>query len=406
MSFVDSHIQWFGRDIFHLFQSCAQLLFKNTTIDELHQFLARVLEWQLEEFIFESHFPDNYEIPDFFGKTPYSYTLEVLHHVKIQEPTTSFYSISEGNFSIMPYLKTLELPNCGIQIIHDHAFDIIASTLETLNLAGNELKRIQPALLHNIIAGITSIFRGANLSDNPFACGCEFDLMVELGDWRTVRGNQSMFVSTPTCQHREMGLVERRCDYDVLHPPRLCLNLTTFQRIYPKYSIKSEKATSLLQIKTLRTDRYRVWIHSNNQLESFNTKWGYKEKKCPKKGYLQAEVRCFVVSGSIELLLLEFLQHSRSNMVCINYALHDRVAFWPLYCVTQSIAEVGNSSPFTVVLLLTSSIGGIALAFVVLFAYSKWQNKSLDELQKEPEVFSENFTHRFVRVDHKPKHNN
>lgn len=381
MSFVDTRIKLFGREVFLLFRSCVYMVFINTTIDELHEDPPRLLELYLTEFIFDSHFPHNLEIPDFFGKTSYNYTYEILHRVKVQYPATSFFSIAAQNFTIMPRLRILEVPHCGIEIIYDHAFDAIASTLEALNLTGNELKRIQPAILHNIITRITLLFRGTDLSENPFTCNCEFDVMVELGYWRTVHLNQSMFVPTPICQQREKGLAKQRCGYDVLHPEHLCLNLST--QIYPKYWIKFEKASSLVKIKTLRIDRYRVWINSNNQLDSFNTKWGYKEKKCPKKGYLQTETRCFLVSGSIELSLFTYLKHSRSNTVCINYGLHQRVAFWPLYCVTHSLGEEnGGSAAFTVVLLLVSSIGGISLAFTILFAYIKWKNEPEGETRK------------------------
>lgn len=329
ITFVNCSFSVFPRDEFHVFMALNSLIFVNSKMVNLSGTFPKQFYNTLEELVFETNFPRERTLIDFLGR---DVTYKRLNTVKIDHPTSPFYSISAENFTSTPFLKILELINCGIEKIMDNSFDSIVATLQMLNLSGNLLIAIPPTLLRDVISHVSSQFAGIDLSDNPLVCQSELEMMIEMGFWRSTTLNRSIFDPKPTCDGASNQTVRHR-NTSIIHPEKLCLNLNVSYFFYPKYSIKLNEPLRILTIKSARTDAYRILMKANISPTPYKSKWGYSNEKCPKKVLLREAIKCFLVSESIELPVRGYLKNSKMNLICINYLSGHVTSFWPLSCI-------------------------------------------------------------------------
>lgn len=166
----------FSRNFFWHFQRLRKLLFFDSTIENISGSLKGGIP-SISELVFVHSFPQKIMLVDFFSPND---LFSALKSLKIERPLSNFHTISTDNIAItiIPFLEILELTYCGIEIILDHSFDSITSTLRKLNLSGNLLKTIPPALLRHFIWRASSLLVGIDLSDNPLVCQYELEFRV------------------------------------------------------------------------------------------------------------------------------------------------------------------------------------------------------------------------------------
>lgn len=92
----------------------------------------------LEHFQFDT-WPANINLDEMFANDVYR-MLNMLHIENVALPRTKFRLLASTNFTAFRRLGGLYLIDCGIEVIDEHAFDPVASTLIFINLENNLIK--------------------------------------------------------------------------------------------------------------------------------------------------------------------------------------------------------------------------------------------------------------------------
>lgn len=142
-----------------------------------------------------------------------------------------------------------------------------------------------------------------DVSENPLICNCEMVELAALSLWKTQYLNSSVIIapcySAVGSNSTDILPDVKICPkLETITTAKLCLGHLKYEKCnYPKFSIKLDQ--NFIVIRTQQVDRYKVWTYSFTDASHYNSKWGYSQKKCPSRGFLERSTRCLIVNGKI-----------------------------------------------------------------------------------------------------------
>lgn len=329
LSFINLQLNAVNLEIFTYFPKLKWLSFRNTTVMNYDVTFLEKIRRSLEYL----------EIHPLIGDTNLDIfqvgVFERLRRIHIHSKIIAFKVIQASNFSDTPYVDSLDLSYCHIEVILRGTFDHLQ--LVALRLEGNHLNTIQLGDLQKTIIGMLQRMGTINLNDNQFTCDCEFYLINNISYWKMKDMSLSVFEPELQCQSDQM-VTSAYCDgVQEIRPKNICATRTTFG-LYtlPKYDIKINLTGNSYVIKSSRNQFYRVWIQNVINFSEFNLKWGYEEVKCPRKGYIMSDTLCIQLRNQTEQFLIDdYLPHSKFKILCVSYVNGGSYKFWPLHCITH-----------------------------------------------------------------------
>lgn len=338
-----------------------------------------IYDCRLIEFVSRSNIFNGLNDIDLIGNKTICWHLSIL---KISHTNIDLYTISSNNFTQMPKLEAIEFVYCGIESILDNAFQKVSSTLRSLNLEGNYLKRIPSALLQDIIHLITPTFDGINLKDNHLICDCEMDMNIRMSFTGTRYLNQSIFIQPVPCM--EETISADQCDHiQRIHPKKVCLQSAAREIQYPKFQLKLKRASKLVIVETMINAKYHVWIHDNEKLVKYNSKWVYSGSRCPNRMFIKSSIRCFTFkSQNLSEPLFQRMPNSNSFIVCVVYS-----SFSPLQCINFLSSFSDPEVMFSAIhLFICCCITGFAIAICITIVFYKSRKEEQHSVTDEPQL--------------------
>lgn len=119
---------------------------------------------------------NNVNLNEMFANKPFS-NLEKLQIKNVQWPQTKFRLLAADNFTAFRRLRALRLIKCGIEMIDEHAFDGIASTLVWIKLNDNRIKSIDLSMFRRAFETKKETVLKLDNNQVTHACSCQ---LIEL----------------------------------------------------------------------------------------------------------------------------------------------------------------------------------------------------------------------------------
>lgn len=171
-------------------------------------------------------------------------------------------------------------------------------------------------------------------------------------------------------------------DLQGIHTKSLSIMDTKFaQYIYPTFWLKlNAPAKDTLLVKSGIKRKFRLLIHHMIGFEEYNSKWGYSIQKCPKNGYLQLYLSCFLIDAlNVTLPLRQIQKIVGMSQICVIYVWTIPKKIWPLNCIifaSQNDKIVYNSNNILLIAFL-SSLMGICFSCILYWPLSKIYNTQM-----------------------------
>lgn len=262
-----------------------------------------------------------------------------------------------------------------------------------------------------------------------------FEWNWEVGKWRNGSGmayssilyeltGQSASKRTKTSRINDMYAINNDLTVEQCHTElqsiatsKLCLptiNDTMFglrlpKYRYPKFGLNIDYEKQQLHIETVVKNRYRLWVSTFISHSEFSSKWGYAERKCPKKGFIDVSIKCLLLNKNESIPLGQVLKGSNTIGICINYVSAGPKVFWPLHCISFSISKydrVSGISFYAMVILITwsSIVGaftGLAFSTVIYrkFIYYHPENLELPEVPVHLVIDDYESVYEYINID-------
>lgn len=380
----DMNLDSIDLDVFSLYSHIQELMFSHVNVKHFDGNFLSGKESILERLHF-IWLPSEYSLNDIFNSTS---TTWIIYYLVIASFSPKFHLISAANFSKLTALEHLDLSDCGIAIIEDDAFRFIIKTLQTIYLQRNRIKQIVSSTFYGLF---DSKMKTILLTVRMDQMKCHCDLAEFKAIANTIFEHHNMRLGYALI---EIGCVEKDDDIDY---HRDCAKLQTITRFcstnnfarkfqYPQFDLKWDVSTNSLMIKAYKQRIFRVWIHRMISLTEFNNKWGYTDTRCPKNGYLQTYLSCFLLNATNVTIELDALTGDYKNIrVCIIYVWMGPRTMWPLHCITllnKSIeTDVEEFVYIAVMLLMSSSLIGLCLSMILIRPVFKQVMKVIDQPQ-------------------------
>lgn len=107
--------------------------------------------------------------------------MEVLHIANLQLPQKRFRLLAYANFTMFRKVEKLYLNNLGIEVIMEHAFDVIAPTLDHIVLDGNKIKSMEMEVFRRIFESKRDVIFSLTENKVPVRCSCrsiEIEILI------------------------------------------------------------------------------------------------------------------------------------------------------------------------------------------------------------------------------------
>lgn len=367
LTFMNMALENINLEVSMLFPNLKEFIMRNTSVrfydvDFLLRIRATLTYLEMHPLI------DNTNLDIFQGAN-----FKKLEHIKINSILTQFKVIEAANFSSISFLKTIDLSFCHIEFIAPETFDHL--TLTYLSLEGNHLTTSQLSFLKNIMNRMLQNFGSINLNDNRFICDCELYLYRNISYWKMDKLNQSAF--EPELQCEKNLNVSLKCNgVQEIRPTQICASRVKFELYtFPKFDIKINEHDQSYVIKQSQNRNYRIWFQNVINFSEFNSKWGYEESKCPRKGYLITDTQCIQLQNKTEVIAInDHIPHSKFKILCINIVNGGPKKIWPLHCVTHRnfVYENHTNTVLNMTVYVFSVTIGIILAPLIIFIGRKY----------------------------------
>lgn len=306
-----------------------------------------------------------------------------LEQLIIRSHSPKFRLLASQNLSTFRWIEHIDLSHCGIEVIENGAFDVAMRTLRKLNLSNNKLKSIDSRVIFKILDRSEPNHWDSvvGFKNNPFQWNCDlFEMQAIL---IAKMHNQSLLVCRNITKN-ECELPSNCTHLQVIHTSALCQvnKQNGSQRfLYPYFAIKYNPNLNNISIITHKLRRFRMLVRNHLDFNEFNSKWGYSDTKCPKSGYIQHNIKCFLLNGTnAELNLHDFTKNMKYLQICVNYVSFGTRHMWPLHCVTCNLLIPKqltiNINIVDIVIIIGSSISGVCLATVLLKAFFTLYNNN------------------------------
>lgn len=306
-----------------------------------------------------------------------------LEQLIIRSHSPNFRLLASENFTTLRWIEHIDFSHCGIEVIENGAFDASMRTLKTLNLSNNKLKSVDSTIIYKMLdrserSQWNSVIKFEN---NPLQWNCDLFEMEAILVAET--RNQSSLVCRNGTEN-ECELPANCTELQVIHLSALCKvnKQNRSQRfLYPYFAIKYNPNLNNISIITNKLRRFRLLVRNHLDFNEFNSKWGYSDSKCPKNGYIQSNIKCFLLNGTNAALNLhDFNKHMKYLQICVNYVSFGTKHMWPLHCVTYHLLipkQLSMSMNIVdIVIVIGSSVSGVCLATILLKAFFTLYNNN------------------------------
>jgi hypothetical protein len=222
-------------------------------------------------------------------------------------------------------VKHLDLSECGVESIDENAFDSLRNVLELLNLSDNRLKTISMRLIETIFA--FGDFKSIIFQNNSFECNCEFGHL------------QSALISNYgpnshiSCVGNAPYITDNCTGLQVIHSKLICLqSYTQNPNYYSKFNLKVVPAIgNLIARPPIFAGKFHLLLRSLVNNDVHNSKWGYTDQKCPRKGFLKETVKCFIFHGKENVEIP--LPINEMTQICVFHLSQNPKRIGPLHCI-------------------------------------------------------------------------
>lgn len=300
-------------------------------------------------------------------------------------------TLAAENFTGLTIINDLELNNCGIEVIREHAFDFVGETLAKLVLSNNRIKFLDFERISVFVQSRPRLVmmdqrKQLYIYNNRIECTCDY---YEMRNLTMISFGYSLFqdkrlTCTPLKQNHRS---HRVCDnLQVLHVDKLFLNHPTISiYTFPNIQIKFNATADILTVKQSKVRPYRLWIKSVHQPVNIGG------NQCSNKAINYDSENCLVLSNMIaNINVQEYFQESELVMFCVMYFSYQSPVL-PLHCATVHKSSTKIRSLTRCINYSIASVIGIVLGLVAFFLKENFCNKrnSLDIGQNQ----SDNYSH-------------
>lgn len=313
---------------------------------------------------------NDFNLDDLFGRN--AEKLGMLNVIEIRyHHLPSAHHLTKSNFSALAGIREISLTHCGIRSIAADTFDTISDTLLNLYLYYNQMFTLPATVFNRLIDKRTSSAAFIKVFDNPYDCDCEF--FQAIGQLMVSSFMMAHFYAVLPCMHTASMPHECRTHLQVMHTAKFNLTgLPDGQMVHAKFLLKIDVERRALTIRTLVSDRFRLWIQMGNDyvLEG--------DHMCPSADWRKTRIRCMIMDRRTARVTLDrFVREHKITSLCISYVTSSRKRFWPLQCVAIYWPD-GKKYEWGLIVLKTIALCGFGFVFGLLLygirhGVSRWR---------------------------------